>query len=52
MIGTIHSCVQVDMAIFAIVMEEAPAYFNGQKSADDVSKTIQNRVSTMLAEQG
>ncbi|MBO4689015.1 MAG: extracellular solute-binding protein [Clostridiales bacterium] len=51
-IGTIHSCVQVDMAIFAIVMEEAPAYFNGQKSADDVSKTIQNRVSTMLAEQG
>jgi len=35
----------------AIVEEEAAAFFNGQKSADDVSKTIQNRVSTLMSEQ-
>lgn len=52
MIGTIHSSIQVDTRIFAIVMEEAPAFFNGQKSADEVSKSIQNRVTTLLQEQG
>ena len=51
MIGSIHSSIQVDTTIFAIVMEEAPAFFNGQKSADDVSKSIQNRVTTLLQEQ-
>jgi len=50
MAENIHSSVQVDLSVMAIVEEEAPAFFNGSKSADDVSKAIQNRVSTLLAE--
>ncbi|RXZ83271.1 carbohydrate ABC transporter substrate-binding protein [Paenibacillaceae bacterium] len=33
-----------------ILHEESPAYFSGQKSADDVAKLIQNRVTTVLNE--
>ena len=32
--------------------EEAPAYFDGSKSAEDVSKIIQSRASTLIAEMG
>ena len=39
-------------AVFNIIREEAPAYFNGDRSAEDVSRIIQNRVTTLLAEQG
>ncbi|MCM1237986.1 MAG: extracellular solute-binding protein [Lachnospiraceae bacterium] len=37
--------------ILSIVSQEAPAYFNGQKSAADVAAIIQNRVSVYLEEQ-
>lgn len=33
-----------------IVFDEAPAFFSGQKSADDVAKLIQNKVTTYLNE--
>ncbi|WP_442602920.1 ABC transporter substrate-binding protein [Paenibacillus sp. KN14-4R] len=39
-----------DFKVESIVMEEFEAYMNGQKSAEDVSKIIQNRVNTYLGE--
>ena len=36
--------------IAEIIKEEAPAYFDGYKSSEEVSKTIQDRVSTLLSE--
>lgn len=36
--------------IIAIVEEEAASYFAGQKTADDVAKIIQDRVTTVLQE--
>ena len=41
-----------DQDIMAIVLEEAPAYFNGQKSAEDVAALIQNRVQTLIDQRG
>ncbi len=38
--------------IMEIIREEAPAYFDGSKSAEDVSKIIQSRASTLIAEMG
>ena len=34
-----------------IINEEAAYYFNGEKSAQDVAATIQNRVSIYVSEQ-
>ena len=42
----------IDPAIIVIVNEEMPAYFTGQKSFDDVVNLINNRVTTVLNEQG
>lgn len=39
-----------DEEIFAIINEEVQAYFKGQKSASDVSKIIQSRVSILVSE--
>ncbi|MBO4474083.1 MAG: extracellular solute-binding protein [Clostridiales bacterium] len=36
--------------IMEIVREEVPAYFDGSKSAEEVSKIIQSRASTVMAE--
>ncbi len=36
--------------ILSIVQEEIPSFFSGQKTAEDVAKTIQNRVNTYLKE--
>lgn len=38
--------------IMEIIREEAPAYFDGSKSAEDVSRIIQSRASTLIAEMG
>ena len=51
-IENITTSVNRNPAVFNIIREEAPAYFNGDRSAEDVSKIIQNRVTTLLAEQG
>lgn len=41
---------RIDKAVSAIVSEETAAYFSGQKSAEQVAKIIQSRVSLYLAE--
>ncbi|SEG51685.1 ABC transporter substrate-binding protein [Paenibacillus sp. UNC499MF] len=39
-----------DMKVLSIINEETPAYFSGQKPAEEVAKLIQNRVTTYLNE--
>jgi ABC-type glycerol-3-phosphate transport system substrate-binding protein len=39
-----------DYAVNAIIMDEVPAYFNGQKTDTAVSALIQNRVETLVKE--
>ncbi len=39
-----------DMKVLTIAMEEFESYLSGQKSAEEVSKLIQNRVTTYLNE--
>ena len=41
---------QTDAQIMAIINEEAPAFFTGQKTAQDVAAIIDNRVKTILSE--
>jgi hypothetical protein len=51
----IYSCSAVlstDLAITVIVREEMPAYFCGQKTLDEVTSIIENRVQTFLNERG
>ncbi|WP_233698908.1 ABC transporter substrate-binding protein [Paenibacillus profundus] len=45
-----HPSFSIDKKIESIVQEEFESYMNGQKSADEVSKLIQNRVMTYLNE--
>ena len=49
-IERIHSSVNTNPKIMEIVMEEAEGFFKGQKSSEDVSKSLQNRITTLLAE--
>ena len=42
----------MDSGIIVIMNEEMPAYYTGQKSLDEVTKIIENRVNLMLAERG
>lgn len=39
-------------SLLKIVNEEAAAYFNGQKSVEDVTKSIQSRMSIYVSENG
>lgn len=41
-----------DYTITMIISEEMPAYFDGQKSLDEVISVINSRVGTMVAERG
>jgi len=41
-----------DEGVMQIIMEEAPAYFNDQKSAEVVADIIQNRVQVIVDERG
>lgn len=50
-IERISTAVNRNPAVFNIIREEAPAFFNGDRSAEDVSRIIQNRVTTLLQEQ-
>ena len=50
-IESISTAVNRNPAVFNIIREEAPAFFNGDRSAEDVSRIIQNRVTTLLEEQ-
>ncbi|MBO4927929.1 MAG: extracellular solute-binding protein [Clostridiales bacterium] len=40
----------VDPGLLMIINEEAPAFFENQRSVDDVCKNIQNRATTLLHE--
>ena len=42
----------VDSSVLVIFYEEMPAYFEGQKSYEDVASIIENRVNLMLSERG
>lgn len=44
-------CADNESPAISIVKEEAAAFFAGDKSAEDVAKIVQNRVSIYLAEQ-
>ena len=46
-IDTIYS---FDKNIFSIIKEESGAYFNGDKTAEDVTRLVQRRVSLYLSE--
>lgn len=39
-----------DEAVYSIIMEEAAAFFKGQKTAEDVAKIIQSRVDVYVSE--
>lgn len=50
----VESCTRVvseSTSVYDIVNEEAQAYFNGQKSAEDTAKMVQSRVSIYVKEQ-
>lgn len=42
--------VDLDSKVISIAGEESMAYFSGQKTAEEVAKLIQNRVTTYLNE--
>lgn len=46
------SWVTSDGAVNAIIREEIPAYFEGDKTLDQVVEVLQNRVQTLLDERG
>ncbi len=51
----INSCSAVsttDAAITAIIREEMPAYFSGQKTLDEVISILEDRIQTFLDERG
>lgn len=50
MIARINRVNQYDPEIFAIVKEEAMAYFNGDKTASEVADIIQDRCSIIMSE--
>jgi hypothetical protein len=41
-----------DPQVYSIIHEEAEAYFAGQKTVEQATQTIQQRVSLYVAEQG
>jgi ABC-type glycerol-3-phosphate transport system substrate-binding protein len=50
LIDGLNTAYTFDESIMAIVMEEAPAYFLDQKSAEDVAEIIQSRVQLIINE--
>ena len=50
--NSVSYCVTGDAAISAILVEEMPSYFSGQKDLDEVVNIIQDRVQTVLDERG
>ena len=50
LINSLDTLMDSDQEILSIIMEEVPAYFNGQKTDKAVSALIQNRVQTLVNE--
>ena len=51
-VTSVNTLYRFDNKLDEIISEEASAFFSGQKSAEDVAKIIQKRVSTYLNENG
>ena len=49
-LGSISQLYQYDEAVMNIILEEASAYFSGQKTASEVASLIQNRVFIVVNE--
>ena len=52
LVESVSTISSTDPAVFLIVKEEAPAYFSGQRTVEDVCKNIQNRTTTIVNERG
>ena len=50
-IEKIHTSLHVDLQIADILIEEAPAFFNGQKSAEEVARLVQSKANIYVNEQ-
>ncbi len=50
LIGAARGNLFIDEEIYNIISEEAQAFFNGQKSAEEVAEIIQSRVKVYVAE--
>ena len=51
-ISSIHGRGSSDPTVMLIINEEAPGYFTGTRSLDDVVRNIQNRCTTIVRERG
>jgi hypothetical protein len=51
LINSTNRIYSYDQEIFKIISEDTAAYFSGQKSAEEIAKLIQNRVSLYVNEQ-
>ncbi|MDR2599512.1 MAG: hypothetical protein LBC73_04480 [Oscillospiraceae bacterium] len=50
LIDSLHGTVGRDQALFDIISEDAARYFNGQATARDAARVIQNRISLYVSE--
>ena len=50
LVERISSIRSTDPDIMNIILEDAPGFFTGQRTVEDVSKTIQNRATTVVQE--
>lgn len=50
LVNSISSVRHDNSSVYSIVEEEAPYYFLGQKSAEDLAKVLESRINLMLAE--
>ncbi|MDE6708935.1 MAG: hypothetical protein K2J76_00420, partial [Oscillospiraceae bacterium] len=48
--SAVGGVIENDIIIFNIIEEETMTYFSGQKSAEQVAETIQNRVQNYIDE--
>ncbi len=52
LISSTSAWITTDAAVNAIIREEIPAFFEGDKTLDQVIEVVQNRVQTLLDERG
>ena len=50
LVGEVTTVTRTDPSVMMIVNEEAPGYFEWQRSIEDVCKNIQNRATTVVNE--
>lgn len=52
LISSTSAWISTDAAVNAIIREEIPAFFEGDKTLDQIIEVLQNRVQTLLDERG